>query len=152
MAKVEVAVVEVAKKYCAPTRTASSPAAAVEVAVEVAAKEAKVKGLSARAQSKVTAAEPLYVPPDSPEPAVRELRLFPKEMPEIVEAARDAIEIDPAGTETVEVATREPTVSLPIVVEANAASVEDAEVEKIEFGKVMFEGNESVHVLFAVKS
>jgi hypothetical protein len=52
----------------------------------------------------------------------------------------------------VDVAVNVPTVRLPIVEEAEAKSVEVAEVVRTEFGKITEFGNESVHVRSALRS
>ena len=47
---------------------------------------------------------------------------------------------------------RVPTVRLPMVVDAKLASVDEAEIEEMAFGKMTLLGNESVHVLSADRS
>ena len=61
--------------------------------------------------------------------------------------------IPPAIVEVaVDVAVIVPAVKLPIVVEEKLARVEEAESDEMEFGKMTFDGKESVQVLSADKS
>ena len=111
-AKVEEAVVEVAKRRAAPRMGVSTPEAKVEVAVEVAVREPTESG----AKESARLYEP--VPPSAvaPEPVILE-----PEPKVILELASVAFEMEPAGSETVEVAVKEPTESVPTDVDERYA-------------------------------